>query len=100
MLPIAPLSLSFFFFAPCLLSLRVLLTDSKGAAKLHGYLGAGDGQEEILAWRGLRLDRLQTSPWPFSRPETQPPPPAGETTRNRIQQCRCSENHFPFDEEI
>lgn len=51
MLPIASLSVSF-FFALCLPSLRVLLTDSKGAAKLHGYLDAGDGQEEILrlAW--------------------------------------------------
>lgn len=39
--------------------------------ELHGYLGAGDGQVEILAWRGPRLDRLQTSPWPFSPPETQ-----------------------------
>lgn len=27
-------------------------------------------------------------------------PTAGETTRTEIQECRRSENHFPFDEEI
>lgn len=78
----------------------MLLTDLKGVVELHGYLGAGDGQVEILAWRGPRLDRLQTSPWPFSPPETQLHRQRAKTARNEIQERRRPENHFPFDEEI
>lgn len=48
----------------------MLLKDLKAVVELHGYL-TGDGQVEILAWNSLQLDRFQTSPWPFSLPETQ-----------------------------
>lgn len=57
-----------FTFPPSLLSVQLI--DLKGVMQLHGYLGAWEGQAAIPAWRDWRLDRLQTSPWLFSPPET------------------------------
>lgn len=99
MLPIASPFISVCFFHPCLFS--VLQKELKAVVELHGYLGTGDRQVEILAWLAPWLDRLQTFTLAIlSRPETQVHRQRGETTRNEIQERRRSENHFPFDEEI
>lgn len=54
----------------CLLS--ALLKGLKETWNCAVISARGEGQVEILAWRGSELDRLQTSPWLVSPAETQP----------------------------